>query len=119
MSNFFINALETAGAVIESGASLSDAVDLSGLRLFGLVLPTQWTTASITFQASYDGGASWHDMYDKDGNELTASAAASRNVVLDPTNFAAVPMMKVRSGTSGTPVAQGAARSVGLVLRSI
>ncbi|NTU77322.1 MAG: hypothetical protein HGA90_05865, partial [Alphaproteobacteria bacterium] len=53
--------LDNVTATIASGTSLSDAQNLGGLRLFGLVMPAAWTTANLTFQASFDGGATWGD----------------------------------------------------------
>jgi len=119
MRNTIVNMLDTLPAAIANGASLTDALDLGGLRLFGVVMPAAWTAANLTFQTSYDGGATWADVYDVNGNELTATAAASRFIALDPANFAAVQRIKVRSGTAATPVAQGAARSLTLVLRAV
>lgn len=118
-----VSLLDTAKtATIASGQSLSDGVSVGGLRLFGIVMPAAWTDANITFQASFDDGSTWVDAYDADtisaGNEYKISAAASRFIGLDPNYFAAIPMIRLRSGTSSLPVAQAAARTITLVLRS-
>ena len=105
----------TADAVIANGASLSGAVTMTGGRLARITMPAAWTAASLTFQASSDG-ATYGDLYDKDGVEYTVSAAASREIIIPLVDFLGVAYLKVRSGTSGTPVNQGAARTLKLVL---
>ncbi len=119
MRNTVINAMDVATATISNGQSLSAAVSLGGLRLFGIVMPSAWTAAGLTFQMSHDGGATWVNMYDANGNELTVTAGMSRYIALDPANFAAVHMLKVRSGTTGTPVNQGQDATMQLILRAV
>ncbi|MFA6280382.1 MAG: hypothetical protein WC612_06285 [Bdellovibrionales bacterium] len=119
MPNFVVNTLSQETATIAAGAALSGAVNLGGLRLFGLVMPAAWTAAGITFQVSYDGGTSWSNLYDANGNEVSVTVAASRAIALDPVTFAAISMIKVRSGTAAAPVNQIAAAAVQLVLRSV
>jgi hypothetical protein len=102
----------TATATIASGASLSGAVCLSAGTLTGIQLPSAWTTADLTFQGSADGVA-YANVYDQLGNEATiTSAGASTYVPLGAFDFAGLSWLKVRSGTSGTPVVQAAARSI-------
>ncbi|MDD5585626.1 MAG: hypothetical protein PHY92_01545 [Alphaproteobacteria bacterium] len=119
MRNTVINVLDVLPATIASGQAVSGALNLGGLRLFGFVMPAAWTAANLTFQMSHDGGTTWANVYDSNGNELTATVAASRYVALDPANFASLAMIKVRSGTSGTPVNQAAERTLQLVLRAV
>jgi len=113
---------ELVNATISSGTSLSNSVNLGGLRLFGFVMPSEWDAADISFQASVDGGTTWNDIYDGNvatgGTEYVIDAAASRYIILDPTAFCAITMIKIRSGTSGTPVNQTTNRKLQLVLRS-
>lgn len=112
-----------ANATIASGASLSDALD-TGLvhsmqKFVGVIMPNAWTTANLTFQGS-DNNSTFSDIYDDNGTELTITAAASRAIgfrgeqqqVLSTFRF-----LKVRSGTSGTPVSQGAERILGLLYK--
>lgn len=106
-----------ADVVIANGASLSAAIDLGGLHLAGIAMPGAWTAAGITIQTSFDG-TTWFDVYDA-GTELTLVAGASQYVLLDFTKTIALgQFIKVRSGTAGTPVNQGGARSISLVSRS-
>ncbi|MDD3289074.1 MAG: hypothetical protein PHX43_08790 [Alphaproteobacteria bacterium] len=119
MRNTVVNVLEALPTTISSGQSLSPALNLGGLRLFGIAMPAAWTTANLTFQVSSDGGSTWNNMYDANGNEVSVIAAASRFIALDPMNFASIQMLKVRSGTSSTPVNQGQDSSLSLMLRTI
>ena len=119
MRNTVVNVLDVLPTTIANGQSLSGALNLGGLRLFGVVMPSGWTPANLTFQMSPDGGATWSNVFDSAGNEVIATAGSSRFVAIDPTNFAAIQWIQVRSGTSGTPVAQGADRALSLILRSV
>lgn len=107
---------QVTSATIANGASLSGAVDL---RPYGsparLVIPAAWTTANITVQTSYDG-VNFNDLYDSLGTEYTVTVGgASRSVMLPLADFIGVEWIKLRSGTTGTPVAQGAARTINIV----
>lgn len=104
---------------IANGAALSGAIDIRGLRLSSIQMPTGWTAAAITFQGALDGddsavGATFQDMYDGGGTEVSITTAASRTIVKLTVGFdlAGVRWLKVRSGTTGSPVNQGAARNL-------
>ena len=103
-----------AAAQIASGASLSTAVDLGDLRLVRIATPAAWTAAVLTFQVSYDG-ATWADLYDESGNEVSYTLVAGKSMRLPITDWLGVRHVKLRSGTSAAPVNQGAARSFVLV----
>lgn len=100
-------------ATILSGESLSAAVNLAGHVLCGVYMPAAWTAAGLSFQASIDG-ETFVDIYSA-GAELTAAAGASQYVALDSMLFLGVRSIKVRSGTAGVPVNQGADRALILV----
>jgi hypothetical protein len=111
--------LTTQNATIAAAGSLSGAVDCgAGLFPVALVLPAVWTAADITLQASADG-TNYYDVYQSDNTEYTIKAAASRFIILDPADLAGVRYLKVRSGTSGTPVAQAAERVISVVIRQV
>ena len=107
---------EYLGVVIANGQSLSAAAQVGGYLLCGIIMPSAWTAAALTFQASKDG-TTYNNLYSDGGVEHTVVADASRHIKIDPQDFAGVQYVKVRSGTSGTPVAQGAARTITLVVR--
>lgn len=99
-----VEATITAG----DGTGLSDAVALGTASAIALQMPASWDAAALTFQTSLDDGATWQNAYDKDG-EITYSTdavAASRNIHLDPLRFGGATHLKIRSGTSATPVTQ-------------
>jgi hypothetical protein len=106
-------------ATIANGASLSGAVELGDATVVALVLPGTWTAANLTLQASLDG-STFVDVYKNNGaTELEITAAASRYALLNMSDIAGLrgaQSIKVRSGTSGSPVTQGGARSIGVVL---
>ena len=126
MTNYYSGIVKPSTVTIASGASLSDAIDLSGkevvlsgLRLLAIEMPAAWTAADLTFQASMDGGTTYTNMYNADGDEITVTAAASRFIVLDPATFCAVTNIKIRSGTSASAVNQVDAVTLTLVLRAV
>ncbi len=99
---------------IASGASLSGAVACEGLRLAAVVMPAAWTAANLTFQGSVDG-TRFVNVHDDAGVEVTVTAAADRYIPVNPADWEGVQRLKVRSGTSGTPVNQAAGRIIQLV----
>ena len=108
--------VEYVTATISSGSALSDEINLKGKALVGLIMPSAWTTANITFQAGYGSSPTYNDVYDQDGGEITIIAAASQQIMIDPSFSLALEDVKVRSGTTGTPVNQGADREVVLII---
>ena len=102
-------------ATSANNAALSDSVTIDKSLLLGLVLPGTWTTADLTLQASADG-TTFGNVYDAAGTEVTIKAAASRYVTLDPASFAGMKAIKLRSGTSGSPVNQDGERSITVVV---
>jgi hypothetical protein len=102
---------------ILSGQSLSAGGQPNGLEIVGCVMPAGWDTATITFQGSMDG-ATWQNLYDETGGEVTLQAAAGRYIVVPPALMAGLPWVRVRSGTSGTPVNQTADRLLTWLIRN-
>ena len=100
---------------IANGGNLSSAVDLTGQILLCIQTPAAWTAAVITLQGSADGDTYanlWHPLT----GEVSLAAAASRIFALEPAMFLGIRYLKIRSGTSGTPVNQGAARTIMIVM---
>lgn len=101
--------IDAGSVTIADNASLSDALFLGGYLLKAVVIPATWVTATvITFSVSQDG-TTYYDLY-KDVNgtltEVSVPVAASRFIVMDPTLFWGIQYLKIRSGTSGSPVNQ-------------
>lgn len=108
-----------ATATILSGASLSAAIYLGDKVIQAVQMPSAWTAASLTFQSSADG-ATYNDVYDSQGNEWTVTTAASRYIPLEDLAFTkSFLYLRIRSGTTGTPVTQGADRAIQVFTRRI
>lgn len=107
----------TIQAANANGQSTS-SVDLQGKTLIGVVFPGTWTAANLTFLGSVDGGT-FNSLYDAGAEINVTSAAASRYVVLSPSTFVGLKLLKLRSGTSATPVQQGADRAMLLICRGV
>ena len=99
--------------LIASGGSLSSSVDLRGYVPTALYMPGAWTAASITLQASFDG-STFVEVHNS-GTAYSLTAAASIYIPLDAESLRGVKYLKIRSGTSGTPVNQGADRTITLM----
>ena len=108
-------ALETKTVTIASGASLSGAVDLGGRKLVAIVMPSGWTAAALTFQASVDG-ANYYNVYDG-STERSVAVDADYYSMLAIGDYVGVRYLKVRSGTAASAVNQGADRTLTLVLQ--
>jgi hypothetical protein len=122
-SSYVVGVRERVGTVdpqtvtIASGASQSDVIDTVDTRIYGLRLdPTGWTSAAITFLGCETADGTFEALYKDDGTEATlasASIATGRKIGLDAIAGALMPWryLKLRSGTAGVPVNQGAART--------
>lgn len=103
--------------VILSGTSLSGAINLKTGRMFGIVMPAGWDAAVMTFQVSYDAGTTYNNLYDSTGTEVSYTVAAARFVLMTNSfDWLGTQYLKIRSGTSGTPVNQTADRTIGLAV---
>lgn len=101
---------------IPNGGNVSGVVDTGskGQRL-AIQMPAGWTAANITLLASDDPAGTFQDVYDSGGTEVVLIAAASRMIVTTTAHkdaIAPLRYLKFRSGTTGTPVNQGAARDL-------
>jgi hypothetical protein len=88
---------------ISADDDLSSAGDLGGDTLCGLVLPSNYTTAAITFQVSVDN-STFVPLYTADGQVSIANteAQASRAISLDPADWYGWRYVKVATGTAQT-----------------
>lgn len=102
------------GAAIANGASQSEAIDLTDRVLVAIGMPASWTAANLTLLSSPLATGTFQPVYDASGNEVVISAAASKNILVEAVTYASA-FIKLRSGTAGTPVAQGAARTFVIV----
>jgi len=106
-------------ATIANGQALSTVVGFGGDYVpVALIMPSAWTAADLTFQASDDAGG-FKDIYSAANAELAINVAASRFIPITPTNFQATDRIKIRSGTAGVPVNQAAERVITVVCRKV
>lgn len=113
-----LTAVDTATVVIANGDSLSTAATIPpGYRVAAVVMPTAWTAASLTFAVSFSAVGTYLPLYEGGAEYTITEAAASRAINVDPLALYPWTQIKLRSGTAGTPVAQGGARTITLVLR--
>ena len=95
-------------ATIANGASLSDAVAVAaGKVVYGVIIPAAWTAAQISYDVSADG-VTYTSLRDPAGNEHVNAVTVSTFIPF-PT-VVGITHIKIRSGISGTVVAQGAQR---------
>lgn len=111
ISNFYVRYV-----TITNGTSLSDAADCTGAILLGVGMPAAWTAANLTFVLVGDDGVE-RNVFNESGTEVSFSVAAGSFVVLSGSAPAigGGKAIKVRSGTSATPVNQAADRKLLLV----
>jgi hypothetical protein len=107
--------VETTTVTIANSASLSGAVDLKGRKLVAIIMPDAWTAASMTFQGSIDG-TNFFNVYDG-ATERALTVAANYYSALAIGDWVGFRYIKIRSGTAGTPVNQGGARVITLVVQ--
>jgi hypothetical protein len=119
---------------IANGAALSGEIDLASRRIVAIQGAPAWTAAALSFQgrATVDAGEdktvtpsasvpapALGEILDDAGAAIAVSMAANAYVVLtgpEREALASVRHIKIRSGTSGAPVNQGADRYLWLVL---
>ena len=108
-------------ATIANGQSLSGEIDLAGYQMLAIRIPAAWDTANITFlgaRATTANGGTYVPVYDDAGLEVTVTVGgADRMITLDinALKLASLQYIKLRSGTSGTPVNQTADRTLYLI----
>lgn len=102
---------------IANGASLSAFIDLQDHELVAIVWPAAWTAAVLTLQSSLDG-ATYFDVVDAAGTEVSFPTQTSKHMLVDPTKpaYGLGRFIKLRSGTSAAPVNQAAERTIGVLL---
>jgi hypothetical protein len=106
---------------IASGESLSTVVDCLYGMPCGIVMPAAWTSAVISFAVapSLPSGepGTFVPLRNSAGGVVSVTVAAETAVSLDPAQFAGFRWLKLRSGTSASPVNQAADRTLDVILR--
>ena len=102
-----------------AASGLSDAIRLGGNTLSAIQLSTAWTSAGLTFQAALTSASTFMNVYNSTGGEIAYTVDANRLVSFDPAPWLSIEHIKVRSGTSGSPVAQAAERTIYLITQAL
>jgi hypothetical protein len=113
----FLIGIHSYPATIAPGGSLSGPVAIGFDTLVGVSMPASWTTASITFQVSPDGGTTWQELYDGNGTAVSITAAAGQFIQMTSYLWRGMNMFQIRSGTAAVPVVQTAGAVVTLIAR--
>jgi len=103
---------------IANGQSLSAAIILNGWVPVRIHTPAAITGTVFTFQTAIGGsGGTFNNLFDGvgAGAEYVVGMGTSRAISLISEDFRGVSVLKVRTGTSGSPSAQGAERTFTLV----
>lgn len=115
---------------ISSGQPFSTEVLLRGHVLVAIVTDSAWDAAKMTFQtpvylsASDPTAATWVDVYDDAGTEVTIAAAsiptAARRAIVNKAvleQLATLAAFRIRSGDTGAPVNQTATRTLTIITK--
>jgi len=105
------------GPIIQAGESLSDPLDCSAGEIVRITMPGAWDGAALTFQASTDG-ILFNDLYFPNGEEVAMQVRPGAGVLLNAMSVLAVEFLKVRSGTSKSPVPQSMLREFAVSLKT-
>ena len=101
-------------ATIPVNDTVSNAVDLKGTFLCGLVFPSTFDGTQLRFQVSNDG-TTFQNYYNTSGTLITMTCAASTTVGIVPSDFAMWRYIKLVSVTTQTTTST----VIGLVTRPI
>lgn len=100
--------------------------DLGGgcFTLAGIHFPAAMTGTVVTFlvcppEADPAVAGNYNDLYDDGGTEYEVTVTTGGYVPVDMQLFAGIRYFRIRSGTSGTPTAEAAARALVLSLRPV
>lgn len=80
-------------------------------------MPAAWNAAAFTFQVSADG-LTFVELVDAAGAAVTVATPTVSTAVQLPAACAAAQYLKIRSGTLGAPVNQGAERVLKVVAKN-
>lgn len=110
---------KTVTVTIANGTSISSGVNIQGYRIAAFITPASWTTASLTMQVSLDG-TNYYDLFINGTEWSITSPLLTRWYEYHPAatavNTTTALYFKLRSGSSASPVNQGADRAFTFIL---
>lgn len=114
--------VDTVITQIAAASALSPQANIGQKTLVGIFIPANWTTASLSFQASPDGGVTFAELDDATATAIaiaSVTGGAALYVTLDPTKWRGIQCIKVRSGTAAAPVNQTNTVNLSLLTRFV
>lgn len=114
-----IDMKESKTVTIANGESVSSTIDTLRSTVIGLIFPAAWTTAALTIEVSADN-ATWIGLaYDNAGYQCNciASPAVSSAYSISLDGMLPYRYIRLRSGTTATPVNQGGDRAITVITR--
>lgn len=92
-------------ATIADSQTTSAEVDLggNGLTLVGIIVPSTWTTASISFTAATASGGTFYPVYNAAGAAIATGSITGGTAIwmaLDPADFAGIRFLKLVASAS-------------------
>lgn len=102
----------TVDCIITAGTDMSSVIDMTQPNLQGflplaIALPAVFTTAHLSFQASYDT-VTWGELHTLTSGAVQSSATYSSGdvITLDGYPFRGLPYFRIRSGHANNPTTQ-------------
>lgn len=85
------------------GGTTSDAIDIKGSSIVGLVCPSGVSGTSMTFQGTVDD-VNYYNVYDESGSQKSVTIAASRYIALNPNDYVGIHKLKMVSSATETSI---------------
>ncbi len=117
----YSSAVDRRRITIAAGTSQSDPFDVEGYVMFGLLMPTGWTAAKVSFLVATSTGTTFLPVYDDTGLEVRVTVTPNRAIaVVGAAADALTPwsIMKLRSGTATAAVNQATGREITVRLKA-
>src|SRR3990167_3412769 len=107
----YLGNLTKNNCVIAISTTTSAAVDLQGLVICQLIIPSAFTGTAITFESSPDDGT-YQALYNSSNTQLSITVGTSRTYNINPADFAGCRFLKIFSNDTET-----AARTIQIMTR--
>ena len=95
------NKVEEVTVVIPNGATQSEAIDLRGLGIFGILVPAGFAGTSITLEVTRDD-STFYPVLNRDGSAYTITVAASEYCALPISELPGLLKFRLVSSTTAT-----------------